>query len=495
MNRVTKSFYITTAIDYPNGLPHMGHAYEKIVTDAYARWYRKCGFETRFLTGTDENGQKLVKSASEAGVPTLEFVGRNVLHFKKLCESLEIQFDDFIRTTEKRHIEVVHEIWRKLEAKGDIYRGHYEGQYCLACEAFYTETQVKDGLCPNHGTALELVKEEGFFFKLSAYASWIEEYIESHEQFIVPLKSKNEILQRLRAEPVKDLSVSRPNSGWGILVPGDENFVIYTWFDALINYLSAVRGEAFYQKFWPADVHVIGKDITWFHTVIWPCILKAADFPLPKQVYVHGMVLGEDGRKMSKSLGNGVDPQTVLEKVPVDSFRYYILRAIPSGNDGAFVTTDLVARHNSELANDLGNLLSRVVKLAMKKLGSEIKLSEFRSDLKADACLASMKQSMDRREHSMALDSLWGLIQDSNLYVTQKEPWKLPPEGPELRQVLGSALCALDQIAQMLESFMPLVSKRIRESLGAPSRSFDELSPKNWEFHLQDPGILFQKIE
>ena len=494
MHNRMKSFYITTAIDYPNGNPHMGHAYEKVITDAYARWYRACGIETFFLTGTDENGQKLVKSAEAEKKSTQAYVDENVVAFRSLCTRLEVSIDDFIRTTEERHHRVAREVWERIEKKGDLYEGEYEGQYCLACEAFYTDTQTPEGKCPNHGTPLQKIKEKGFFFRLSSYAKWLEQMIEENPSFIAPEKARKEILQRLRGEPVRDLSVSRPNAGWGIPVPQNENFVMYTWFDALINYLTAVRESPRFEKFWPASMHVIGKDITWFHAVIWPAILKAADFQIPLQVYVHGMVLGDDGRKMSKSLGNGVDPKEVLEKVPVDSFRYYLLRAISSGEDGAFVTADLIARHNSELANDLGNLLSRVVKLAMKKIPSPISLSGVKAPVDIENIFLRMSEAMNRREHSKALDILWSGIHETNLFITRSEPWKLADGSEDLRRVLGGSLLAINGFGNLIRAFLPEVSRNILKALGTEAVNLGQLSEVQ-TFNLQDPGVLFPKIQ
>jgi methionyl-tRNA synthetase len=489
-----KSFYITTAIDYPNGRPHMGHAYEKIVTDVYARWYRRLGVETRFLTGTDENGQKLVKSAEAVRQGVQAYVDENVLHFKELCERLQISNDDFIRTTEQRHHQVASELWSRIEKNGDLYEGEYEGQYCIACEAFYTETQSPQGLCPSHGTSLQKIKEKGYFFRLSKYVDWIEQHIQSHPHFINPERSRKEMLQRLRAEPVRDLSVSRPNTGWGIPIPGHPQYVMYTWFDALINYLTAVRSEPLYSKFWPASCHVIGKDITWFHAIIWPCMLKAADIAPPDQIYVHGMVLGEDGRKMSKSLGNGVDPIEVLNLFPLDSFRYYLLRAIPSGSDGAFVTADLKARHNSELANDLGNLLSRVVKLAAKKLEQSLEVDIRCCPGDVVKLREEMSKAMDRREHHLALELLWKFIGELNLFITRREPWKLEAQSTELREVLGGALVGILAVAQLLEPFMPLSSDKILKSLGIEATSGMNVGEKS-SFRLQDPEMLFPKMQ
>jgi methionyl-tRNA synthetase len=318
------NFYITTAIDYPNGAPHMGHAYEKIVTDFYARYYRLMGADTHFLTGTDENGQKLKTSAEKNDMETMAFVNKNVDVFKDLCEKLNISNNDFIRTTEDRHKAVVHEIWTKLQEKDLIYVGEYTGYYCDDCESFYTENQLEEGnKCPHHHKELPLKTEKGYFFKLSQFQDWLIEFHEANPTFIIPYTSRKEILSRLKDE-VRDLSVSRPNQGWGIEVPGDDKFVIYTWFDALINYYSALSSDQ--MKYWPASCHVIGRDITWFHTIIWPSILKALDIEPPKHVYVHGMILDEEGRKMSKSLGNGVDPYEMLKKYDVDLFRFYLIK-------------------------------------------------------------------------------------------------------------------------------------------------------------------------
>lgn len=487
-------FYITTAIDYPNGAPHMGHAYEKVVADTYARWARFLGQDVFFLTGTDENGQKLVKAAQVENKSTAAYVDEQVAHFKKLCVDLEISQDDFIRTTEPRHHRCAQDLWKVLESKGDIYFGEYDGHYCLACEAFYTELQAPDGKCPVHGTALERMKEKGFFFRLSAYASWIREYIEKTPGFVVPESAKKEMLNRIDKEPVKDLSVSRPNAGWGIPVPGHEDFVMYTWFDALINYYSA-HYKTERAHYWPATMHVIGKDITWFHTVIWPCLLKAAGVALPKQVYVHGMVLGQDGRKMSKSLNNGVDPLTVIQRFPVESFRYYLLRAIPSGLDGAFVTEDLRKRHNSELANDYGNLLMRVVKLAMKKVGPEFTNKSYSPVFNWTRLGSSMAECMQAREHHRALDALWAAINEVNLYLNDKAPWKMQGTDPAFSEVIYHSLYSLHCFGSLLQAFMPKVSEATLKSLGTQARGLKGLEFGVQSFHLEEPPILFAKIE
>ncbi len=488
------TFYITTAIDYPNGAPHMGHAYEKVVSDAYARWHRFLGDETYFLTGTDENGQKLVKAAQDAKKPTQAYVDENVVLFRKLCSDLLISNDDFIRTTEERHKKIAQELWKRIEAKGDIYFGEYTGLYCLACEAFYTETQSPDRQCPTHQTNLQEVKEAGYFFKLSRYAEWISNHIRNDKHFVSPASVRNEMLGRLDREPIHDLSISRPNAGWGIPVPSNDKFVMYTWFDALINYYSAVAGGE-NEKFWPASMHVIGKDITWFHTVIWGAMLRSADLPLPKQVYVHGMVLGQDGRKMSKSLNNGVDPNDVIKTYPVDSFRYYLLRAIPSGGDGAFVTADLVARHNSELANDFGNLLMRVVKLCIKKMGSQVSTAGVKAEFDFGDLGERMKALMQERDHHRALEALWAEINKVNLYVTANEPWKHSGDSAEFKQIIVNALYGLHCFGGLISPFMPTIGPEVLKSLGTQCQGLESLKFGAVSFDLKDPPALFPKFE
>ncbi len=492
---MSKSFYITTAIDYPNGVPHMGHAYEKVIADTYARWYRLRGHDVFFLTGTDENGQKLVKAAEAAKQDTQKYVDHQVEFFKRLCRDLKISNDDFIRTTESRHHKAAQHIWSVLEKKGDIFLGEYEGQYCLACESFYTELQAADGQCPVHGTKLQITKEKGFFFKLSAYADWVRKYIVDNPSFIAPESARKEMINRIDKEPVRDLSVSRLNAGWGIPVPGHPEFVMYTWFDALINYYAAHFSTERETKFWPADMHVIGKDITWFHTVIWPSILKAANLELPRQVYVHGMVLGEDGKKMSKSLGNGVDPRLILDKYPVESFRYYLARAIPSGLDGAFVTQDLIARHNHELANDYGNLLMRVVKLGMKKLGSDFSSEHVKPQFHFEELGEKMHEAMTQREHHRAIELLWGGINEVNLYLNTREPWKMDGSQPEFKETIYNALYGLHCFGTLLLPFMPEVGHKTLEYLGTQNAGFSGLKFGPHHFKLQNPLALFPKIE
>lgn len=490
---MANKFYITTAIDYPNGTPHMGHAYEKVVTDAYARWNRFLGNETHFLTGTDENGQKLVESAKKANQDTQKYVDAQVEVFRTLCQKLNLSHDDFIRTTEDRHAKVAGEFWKKLESKGDIYFGSYSGKYCLACESFYTDLQAPDGICPEHKTNLDIKEEEGFFFKMSKYETFIRDFLRATPEFVVPKNSYNEVLRRLEAEPLRDLAISRPNKdAWGISVPGNEKFIMYTWFDALINYYSALSDDQ--RKFWPADVHVIGKDIIWFHCVIWPCMLHAMELPLPKQVYVHGMILAEDGRKMSKSLGNGVDPEEMLSKYPIDTFRYYLLRAISAQSDGSFSERELIDKHNNELGNDYGNLIMRVVKLSLKHLPAEISGAGVTKQYDFGDTYERMKTAMAKREHNKALDALWEAVNRANQYVNDSEPWKLKNDPVALTPVIYNCLYAIHGLACLITPFLPATGPATLQSLGVNASDFESIVFGDVKYVLSEPSALFPKI-
>ncbi|MCC7441762.1 MAG: methionine--tRNA ligase [Bdellovibrionales bacterium] len=497
---MTERFYITTAIDYPNGSPHMGHAYEKTVTDCYARWYRMMGREVRFLTGTDENGQKLMEAAKTAGAKsTMSYVDENVKIFRSLCDAegphaLNLSNDDFIRTTEDRHKATCTRLWNLLEKAGDIHFDRYSGDYCLDCEAFYTKVQAPEGVCPNHGKALSKKEEDGYFFRMSRYEGWIKEFLRANPTFIVPEGARKELLSRLDQEPLRDLSISRPSEGWGIPIPSNPKYVMYTWFDALINYLAAVDTDTL-RFWWPASVHVIGRDIAWFHCVIWPIMLHAAGIELPKQVYVHGMVLGQDGRKMSKSLGNGVDPFQMLEKYGGESFRYFILRAISSTQDGPFVEKDLVARHNNELANDYGNLLMRVVKFAEKKLGTTLARGEAKQEITFQETLARMQEHMDHREHHRAIDALWEKVAEANQYINTTAPWSIKDNPARLHEVIYNALHAIHCLGNLISPFLPITGARTLASLGTSADGPAGIIFGSQVFKLSTPEALFPKIE
>ena len=494
-----QKFFITTAIDYPNGAPHLGHAYEKIVSDCYARWNQLLGNEVFFLTGTDENGQKLSKAAEVAGASSTQvYVDENVEKFKSLCRQLHIGNHDFIRTTEKRHHQVVGWFWKKLQDNGDIYLDRYSGHYCLACEAFYTETQSKNGKCPVHETELTYMEENGYFFRLSKYQDWITEHLKNHVEFLFPSNIRSELLSRLQGEKLLDLSISRPNQGWGIPVPGDEKMVVYTWFDALINYYTATQLDAQGQdisakKLWPASVHVIGKDISWFHAVIWPAMLKSAGLELPQQVYVHGMVLGSDGKRMSKSAGNGVSPEDCLAQFHLDSFRYYLLKVIPSGQDGAFSLEDLAKTHNNELANEYGNLLMRVIKLSLRSLGNHITPSE-KIDFKLDI-YPQFKQEMQHREHHKALLTLWTGVRQLNAYINQMEPWKMKDDLAGIQRVMYTSLLNIQLITQLLVPFIPESADKALKLLGGQGDFESTVNMKTVDFNIQDGSPLFPRIE
>jgi methionyl-tRNA synthetase len=487
-------FYITTAIDYPNSLPHMGHAYEKVVADFYARWHRLRGADVRFLTGVDEHGEKIQEAARNQGRTPQELVDERSGVFRDLCRKLSISIDDFIRTTEPRHRRFVAEIYERVAAKGDTYKGFYEGDYCVACETFYTETQLQDGKCPVHGTPTSRVKEESYFFRLGKYRDWIREHIRSHPEFVFPDERRNELLSRLEEE-VRDLSISRCTFDWGIPVPGDPRHVVYVWFDALSNYISALKEPAdLYDRYWPADAHVIGKDIIWFHAVIWPCMLHAAGLPLPRQVLVHGFILDREGKKMSKAIGNVVDPIALIDRYGADVLRFYCLRSFAGGQDGWFSEEELRERYASELANELGNLVMRVAKLVATKLGGKLAPRGGPADLDFAETVREYGARVDAREHHRAIEALWAYIRKTNAYITEKAPWKIA-ETDRLAEVLYNALEALRAITHLLEPVIPEKARAIAESLGFPIGKVDDLRFGTGTFTVTQRPPLFPRLE
>ena len=474
-----KPFYITTPIYYPSAKLHIGHAYCTTLADTIARYKRLTGYDVFFLTGSDEHGQKIQQKAEEAGVTPQAYVDKIVAGFQNLWDRLGISNDDFIRTTEKRHEKVVQEIFRRIYAKGDIYKGEYKGLYCTPCESYWTEHQLDEhGCCPDCGRPVQEVTEEAYFFKMSNYADRILAHIENNPDFLQPESRRNEMINFIK-QGLEDLCISRTSFDWGIPVPmddGDKKHVIYVWFDALTNYLTPIGfldNEEMFKKYWPADLHLVGKEIVRFHTIIWPCILMALDLPLPKKVYGHGWLI-VDGDKMSKSKGNVVDPIALIEEFGADTIRYFLLREINLGQDGNFSRDALIERINSDLANDLGNLLHRTLSMAKKFQGGVLSApvgeSEIDKSLKADAAetVKVYRENMDKMELSAALKKAWAFVSRSNKYIDETAPWALAKDETK-KQELGSVLYNLAEslrfIAVLISPYMPATSPKIWQQL------------------------------
>ena len=479
MNAQDKTFYITTPIYYPSGKFHIGTAYTTVASDAMARYKRLRGYDVRFLTGMDEHGQKIQEKAQEAGMEPQAYVDEIAEASKKTWATMNISYDDFIQTTEKRHTQAVEKIFKKFLDNGDIYKGEYEGLYCTPCESFFTETQLVEGNCPDCGRPVHKVKEESYFFNMKKYANRLLDYYENNVEFIEPESRKNEMINNFIKPGLEDLSVSRTSFDWGIHVPGDAKHVIYVWVDALTNYITSLGymsdDDSLFKKYWPADVHVVGKDIVRFHTIYWPIFLMALDLPLPKKVFAHGFIMMKDG-KMSKSKGNVVYPEMLVEKYGLDATRYFLLRELPFGQDGVFSPESFVERTNFDLANDLGNLLNRTVSMINKYFGGQIPVNqgeptEFDSTLQqfAKEAIEKYESNMEKMQFSIVLGELWSLVSRTNKYIDETQPWVLAKDEAtkaQLASVMTNLAESLRQIATLIQPFMPNSPKEIMEQLG-----------------------------
>ena len=491
-----QKYYITTAIAYTSGKPHIGNTYEIVLADAIARYKRSQGYDVFFQTGTDEHGQKIELKAEEAGVTPKEFVDGVSAEIKKIWDLMDTSYDKFIRTTDEDHEKQVHKIFKKLYDQGDIYKGHYEGMYCTPCESFFTESQLVDGKCPDCGREVQPAKEEAYFFKMSKYADRLIEHINTHPEFIQPVSRKNEMMNNFLLPGLQDLCVSRTSFKWGIPVDFDDKHVVYVWLDALTNYITGIGYDADgdsteqYAKLWPADLHLIGKDIIRFHTIYWPIFLMALGLPLPKQVFGHPWLLQGDG-KMSKSKGNVLYADELVDFFGVDAVRYFVLHEMPFENDGVITWELMVERLNSDLANTLGNLVNRTVSMTNKYFGGVVSdkgaAEDVDADLKAviDNTPKAVDAKMDGLRVADAITEIFNLFKRCNKYIDETMPWALAKDEEKkdrLETVLWNLIQGISAGARLLESFMPSTSKKILDQLG--------------DGHVTEkPEILFQRLD
>ena len=500
-----EKYYITTPIYYPSANFHIGHCYTTIVADAIARYKRSKGYDVYFQTGTDEHGLKIETKAHDAGVSPKEYVDEVVENAKDLWKALDISYDYFIRTTDENHVKTVQKIFTKLYEQGDIYKGSYKGLYCIPCESFWTKTQLVDGKCPDCGREVKEVEEEAYFLKLSKYQDRLVEFLEEHPDFIEPESRKNEMINNFIKPGLEDLCVSRTSFKWGIPVPFDDKHVVYVWLDALTNYITSLGymsdDDSKLKKYWPADLHLVGKEIIRFHTIVWPIILMALDLPLPKKVYGHGWLVIE-GAKISKSLGNYRDPRDYIEYFGVDVVRYFVLREVPFGSDGNFSVEALIDRTNADLANTLGNLVQRTISMANKYFDGVVTNKEVYEDI--DASLIEKINSLDEEiskdidslEISNALNKIFEVLRASNKYIDETTPWILAKDDSSkdrLETVLYNLLESIRICSINLSFAIPSTSKEILRQIN--NERWENQYLKDNKYEVGTPNVLFQRID
>ena len=504
-----KKYYITTPIYYPSANFHIGHCYTTVIADSLARYKKLHGYDVYFLTGSDEHGLKIQRKAEEKGVTPKEYVDEVIENAKDLWKCLGIEYDRFIRTTDEDHVEVVQKIFKKLYDQGDIYKGSYEGLYCTPCESFWTESQLVDGKCPDCGRDVEPASEEAYFFRLSKYQDRLVDYIESHPEFIQPVSRKNEMINNFIKPGLEDLCVSRTTFTWGIPVTFDSKHVVYVWIDALSNYISALgyltNDDSKFQKYWPADLHIVGKEIVRFHTIIWPCLLMALDLPLPHQVFGHGWLV-INGGKISKSLGNYRDPREYINEYGKDAIRYYLLREVPFGSDGQFSEELLINRYNTDLANTVGNLVNRTLSMLTKYFEGIIENSEVKTEYDEDLINlvinteSKVEKYMELLEIPEALDSIFEIFRRCNKYIDETTPWLLAKEEnkDKLKTVLYNLLESIRIGAILLTPYLPDTANEILRQLNTSKKDLNtikEFGELETNIHINDFKPIFMRVE
>ena len=507
---MNKKYYITTPIYYPSAEFHIGHCYTTIIADAIARYKRLTGYDVFFQTGTDEHGEKIEKKAKEAGVTPKEYVDKIIENAKDLWKSLGISYDYFIRTTDKDHEEAVQKIFKKLYDQDDIYKGEYKGLYCVPCESFWTESQLIDGKCPDCGREIKEVSEEAYFFKLSKYQDRLVEFYNEHPDFILPISRKNEMLNNFIKPGLEDLCVSRTSFKWGIPVDFDPDHVVYVWVDALSNYITSLgypdETSDKFKKYWPADLHLVGKEIVRFHTIIWPCLLMALNLELPKQVFGHGWLI-INGGKISKSLGNYKDPREYIESYGVDAVRYYALREVPFGNDGNFSEEALITRTNTDLANNLGNLVNRTISMSHKYFEGIISNPQDVEDIDNELIksVLALKDIVEEKMNSLkvneAIDEIMEVLKKCNKYIDDTTPWilaKNETKQDRLATVLYNLLESIRICAILLSPYIPTTSEKIFKELNTKETTYETIKifgQLELGIKLNEPQILFMRID